>query len=93
MSDKFMFITLAMKEKVERIKAAGPSKKRQKVKKLSWKVKIRNKLLHYPVYVKFEQAGDKIAGLIHKALLAFFDTVGPLWNFFFLKTQDPHEYS
>ena len=77
----------------QRKKAAGPSKKRQKVKKLSLKNKIRKKLLHYPVYVKFEQAVDKVAGLILGALLAFFDTFGPIRSFFFVKTQDPHEKS
>ena len=33
----------------------------------------------------------KSAKCILTALMAFFDTVGPVWNFFFLKTPNPDE--
>ena len=34
---------------------------------------------------------DKLAQGIKNALLSFFNTISPLWNFLFLKTQDPDE--
>ena len=44
--------------------------------------KVKKKLEKYPTYVKTR---DKVAKGILTALLAFFDFVGPVWNFLFLK--------
>ena len=35
-----------------------------------------------------QKVKDKLAKQIHTALLAFFDAVGPCWNFLFLKTPE-----
>ena len=35
------------------------------------------------------KAKSKVADQIRKGILTFFDTVGPVWNFFFVKTRDP----
>ena len=37
----------------------------------------------------FKRKRDKLAEPIKNALLAFFSSVGPVWNFLFLKTPDP----
>ena len=52
--------------------------------------KIRKKLEEYPAYVKTR---DKVAECILAAFMAFFNTVGPVWNFFFLKTPYSDETS
>ena len=51
--------------------------------------KIDKKLAKYPAYVKFLKFRDKVAECILAALLAFFDAVGPVWNFLFVKTPNP----
>ena len=51
--------------------------------------KALNKFSKLPGYSKFLRVRDKIAAGLLKVLLAIFDAVGPVWNFFFLKTQDP----
>ena len=44
-----------------------------------------------PTYIKFEKKRDELAERIKNALLALFSSIGPIWNFMFLKTQDPDE--
>ena len=51
--------------------------------------KIKKKLEKYPAYVKFLKFRDKVAGCILTALLACLTTVGPVWNFFFVKEPNP----
>ena len=53
------------------------------------KNKVKNKLASSPTYAKFLRVRDKNAERVLTALLAFFDIVGPIWNFFFLKTPNP----
>ena len=50
--------------------------------------KIDKKLAKYPAYVKFLRIRDKVAECILAALLAFFNAVGPVWNFLFVKTTN-----
>ena len=38
--------------------------------------------------VKFLRVRDKVAAYVLKGLLALFNAIGPVWNFFFLKTED-----
>ena len=53
--------------------------------------KIDEKLAKYSAYVKFLQIRDKVAECILTALLACFNTVGPVWNFLFVKAPNPDE--
>ena len=53
------------------------------------KKKIHSKLAKYPAYAKFLRARDKVVECILAALSAFFNTVGPVWNFLFIKRPDP----
>ena len=62
---------------------------REKIKR--FREKISNKISSSSTYKKFIQKRDKLAGRIKNALLAFFSSIGPVWNFLFLKTQDPDE--
>ena len=43
------------------------------------------------VFVTDPEGGylNKVADQTRKGILTFFDTVGPVWNFFFVKTHDP----
>ena len=50
--------------------------------------KISNKIKSSPGYVRLLLVRDKVAAYVLKALLALFNAIGPIWNFFFLKTQD-----
>ena len=62
---------------------------REKIKR--FREKISKKISNSPTYRKFIQKRDKLAGRIENALLACFSSIGPIWNFLFLKTQDPDE--
>ena len=50
--------------------------------------KLKTKISSSPAYVKFVHQRDKLAELIRSSLLTFFDAIGPVWTFLFLKTQD-----
>ena len=50
--------------------------------------KIWDKVTSSPSYVKFLRVRDKVAAYVLKGLLALFNAIGPVWKFFFLKTQD-----
>ena len=52
---------------------------------------IWNRISRTPTYKKFLRKRDKLAGRIKNALLGFFSSIGPVWNFMFLKTTDPDE--
>ena len=52
------------------------------------RTRIQAKLAKYPVYVKFLGFKKKLADGILKALLAIFNVIGPVWNFFFIKKSD-----
>ena len=60
-------------------------------KKMLCVEKIKKKLEKYPAYVKFLKFRDKVAGCILTALLACLTTVGPVWNFLFVKEPKPYE--
>ena len=62
---------------------------REKIKR--FREKISNKISSSPTYKKFIRKRDKLAGPMKNALLAFFNAIGPVWKFLFLKTQDPDE--
>ena len=62
---------------------------REKIKR--FREKFSNKISSSPTFIKFVRKRDKLAGCIKNALLAFFSSIGPIWNFLFLKTQDPDE--
>ena len=62
---------------------------REKIKR--FREKISNKIKASPTYKKFIRKRDELADPIKNALLAFFTSIGPVWNFLFLKTQDPDE--
>ena len=51
--------------------------------------KIHKKLAKYTVYMEFLRFRDKVAECILTALLAFFNAVGPVWKFLFVKTPNP----
>ena len=51
--------------------------------------KISDKVTSSPGYVKFLRVRDKVAACVLKGFLAVLNAIGPVWNFFFLKTQDP----
>ena len=53
--------------------------------------KFSNRISSSPAYKKFIRKRDKLAVPIKNALLAFFSSIAPVWNFLFLKTQDPDE--
>ena len=57
------------------------------------KVKIKKKLETYPAYFKVLRVRDKIAEHIRNGLLAFFNAVGPLWTFLFVKAPKPDRTS
>ena len=61
-------------------------------RKMKFFKKIKNKikaiLAKSPYYVKFLRFRDKVTGGILKALLAFFNLISPIWNFFFVKAPD-----
>ena len=67
---------------------------REKIKHLfnEPKTKIKAKLARSPYYAKFSRVrnkvADKVAEGILKALLATFNAIGPVWNFFFVKAPD-----
>ena len=50
--------------------------------------KVSDRVTSSPGYVKFLRVRDKVASYILKGLLALFSSFGPVWNFFFLETQD-----
>ena len=50
--------------------------------------KLSDKVTSSPAYAKALRVRDKIAACILKGLLAFLNAIGPVWNFFCLKTQD-----
>ena len=64
---------------------------KEKIKRLYRKTeaKIKKKLETYPAYVKLLRIKDKIAGHIRNGLLAFFNTIGPVWTFLCVKTLNP----
>ena len=62
---------------------------REKIK--GFREKTSNKISSSPTYEKFLQKRDKLATPIKNGLLACFSAIGPVWNFMFLKTQDPDE--
>ena len=43
--------------------------------------------------MKFLQLRDKVAGYILIVLMSFFNTVGPVWKFLCVKTQNPDKIS
>ena len=47
------------------------------------------KIKSSPSYVKFLRIRDKLAERIKNGLLAFFNAIAPVWNFLFLKRQNP----
>ena len=53
--------------------------------------KFSNRISSSPAYKKFIRKRDKLAVPIKNALLVFFSSIAPVWNFLFLKTQDPDE--
>ena len=53
------------------------------------KEKIKARLAQSPTYAKFIRVRDIIAGYVLKGLLAFFNAVGPLWSFLFVKKSSP----
>ena len=53
------------------------------------KEKIKARLAQSPTYTKFIRVRDIIAGYVLKGLLVFFNAVGPLWNFLFVKKPSP----
>ena len=65
------------------------TEKMQILKKIARK--IDKKLAKYPAYVKFLKFRDKVAECILAALLAFFNAVGPVWNFLFVKAPNPYK--
>ena len=64
---------------------------KEKIKRfyLKTKVKTKKKLERYPAYDKFIRVRDVITEHIRKGLLAFFNAIGPLWTFLFVKTANP----
>ena len=64
---------------------------KEKIKKLyrKTKAKIIKKLSRYPAYHKLIRVRDAVAEHIRKGLLAFFNAIGPVWNFLFVKTANP----
>ena len=58
---------------------------REKIKR------FREMISNSPTYKKFIRKRDILAERIKNALLAFCSWIGPVWNFLFLKTQDPDE--
>ena len=63
---------------------------KEKIKRLFNKIKdkVKAKLLSFPIYIKFLGLKRKLAVGILKALLAIFNVIGPIWNFFFIKKPD-----
>ena len=57
------------------------------------KTKIIKKLEKYPAYAKLLKVRDKVAEYILIALMAFFNAVGPVWNFLFVKAPNPDKSS
>ena len=53
--------------------------------------KIKHKIRSHPSYIAISRQGDKVADCILKVLLGFLNIVGPVWNFFFVKTPDPED--
>ena len=51
--------------------------------------KTKKKLEKYPAYVTFLKLRDEIAACIMTALLTCLNTVSPVWNFLFVKKQNP----
>ena len=51
--------------------------------------KIKTKVSSLPAYKKFLKIRHKVAELMKNGLLAFFNAIAPVWNFLFLKKQDP----
>ena len=52
--------------------------------------KTKKKLEKYPAYVTFLKLRDEIAACIMTALLTCLNTVSPVWNFLFVKKQNPN---
>ena len=50
--------------------------------------KIKEKLTKSPFFIAFLRMRDKLAQFLLTTLLAFFDAVGPVWNFLFIKKPD-----
>ena len=53
--------------------------------------KIKKKFEKNPAYVKFMKFLDKVTECILTALLACLSTIGPVWNFLFVKTPNYDE--
>lgn len=51
--------------------------------------KLSDRIKSTPSYAKFLRVRDRVAAYVLKGLLALFNAIGPIWKFFFLKTQDP----
>ena len=62
---------------------------REKIKRL--REKISNKISSSSTDKKMVKKRDKLAGCVKNAFLAFVNAIGPVWNFLFLKSQDPDE--
>ena len=50
---------------------------------------VKQKLLELRFVIFLLSVRDKASGHLLKGLLAFFAFVGPVWNFFFIKTLKP----
>ena len=55
------------------------------------KTKIKKKLEKYPAYIKLLKAKHKVAEFTLIAVMAFFNAVSPVWNFFCVKTLNPDQ--
>ena len=55
---------------------------------MSFFQRIKDRVKKSPTFVKMSDVRDKLAERILVALLAFFDFVGPVWNFLFLRTGE-----
>ena len=72
------------------IKSEGNKAKAKRKVKVKRMVKVKRnkveaKLNSYSSYVNFKK---KLADGIYRALMACFNTVGPVWNFFCIKTPN-----
>ena len=62
---------------------------REKIK--HFREKISSGISSSSTYKTFLLRRDKLAKRIKNALQAFFNAIGPMWTFMFVKTQDPDE--
>ena len=58
-----------------------------KEKNKSFFGKLSDRIKSTASYVKFLRVRDRVAAYVLKGLLALFNAIGPVWNFFFLETQ------